>query len=157
MPKATQEEGTEIVLDSEVVVDGTGFSDVAPSDVMRIGPLVTVAMQIKNAARAAWAEKEKYALGTLSTEGGKTYELILAEPEAEKAKPTTDAGVHWREVATPTVVCTLPVEYRPPATVTTVDGNFTISEAGVVKATYALVAGGTKQLQLSYRAAGVSP
>lgn len=157
MPKATQEEGTEIVLDSEVVVDGTGFSEPAPSDVMRLGPLVTLAMQITNAARAAWAEKSKYALGALATEGGKTYVLIKAEPEAEKAKPTTDAGVHWEEVASPTTVCTLPPEYRPSGTVTTEDGNFTVSEAGVVKATYSLVAGGTKQLQLSYRAAGVTP
>lgn len=157
MPKATQEEGTEILLASETVVDGTGFSDVAPSDVMRNGSLVTLSLTIKNAARAAWAEKSKYAVGTLSTEGGKTYVLIKAEPEAEKAKPTTDAGVHWQEVADPTLVCTLPVEYRPAAAVTTVDGNFTVSAAGLVKTTYSLVAGGTKALQFSYRAAGVSP
>lgn len=157
MPNATQEVGTEIVLDSEVVVDGTGFADVAPSDVIRLGPLVTLAMQVKNAARAAWAEKSKYALGALATEGGKTYVLIKAEPEAEKAKPTTDAGVHWQEVVDPSLVCTLPVEYRPSATVTTEDGNFTVSVAGLVKTTYALEAGATKQLQLSYRAAGVSP
>lgn len=157
MPRATQEEGTGLILDAEAIVDGTGFADVAPSDIMRLGPLVTVAMNVKNAARAAWAEKEKYALGTLTTEGGVTYVLILKEPEAEKAKPSADAGVHWEVVATPTVVCTLPVEYRPSATVTTEDGNFTISEAGVVKATYSLVAGATKVFQVSYRAAGISP
>lgn len=157
MPNATQEVGTEIVLDSEIVVDGTGFADVAPSDVIRLGPLVTLAMQVKNAARAAWAEKSKYALGTLTTEGGKTYVLIKAEPEAEKAKPSADAGVHWQEVADPTLVCTLPAEYRPSATATTEDGNFTVSAAGLVKTTYALVEAATKQVQLAYRAAGVSP
>lgn len=157
MPNATQEEGTEIVLDSEVVVDGTGFADVAPSDVIRLGPLVTLAVQIKNAARAAWAEKSKYALGALVTEGGKTYVLIKAEPEAEKAKPSTDAGVHWQEVADPTLVCTLPVAFRPSGTVTTEDGGFTVTAAGLVKATYSLVAEATRQLQLAYRAAGVSP
>lgn len=157
MPNAIQEEGTEIVLDSEVIAVATGYSDVAPSDVMRVGPLVTLAMQIKNAARAAWAEKSKYALGTLVTEGGKTYVLTVAEPEAEKAKPSADAGAHWQEVVDQTIVCNLPVEYRPAATVTTEDGNFTVTLEGVVKSTYSLVAGATKQLQLSYRAAAVSP
>lgn len=55
MPNASQEEGTEITLDSEVVALGAGWTDTAAtgSEVFRQGSLVVLALRVHNAAKAA--------------------------------------------------------------------------------------------------------
>ncbi len=158
-PIASYEEGTEIILDREVLAPGPGFTDHANggSDIWRHGDRVTLALRVTNAAHAAWAEKSKYALGTVVTEGGKTYVLILAEPEAEKAKPTADAGVHWQEVVNPQTICTLPPAYRPPSAVLNGAGTLEVKANGEVAVIGSLVAEAAKVLDITFRAAGVSP
>lgn len=53
MPKATQEEGTEITLDSEVIAPAAGWTDNPGSGVFRQGDMVTLALHVKNVAKAA--------------------------------------------------------------------------------------------------------
>lgn len=75
-PAAIQEEGSEIELDLETIAPAAGWTDNAGSGVVRNGRLVTVALHVKNAAKAAAlictlppeyrpAEALKNAVGTL--------------------------------------------------------------------------------------------
>ena len=158
-PLAEFTEGTMVQLDAEEIVLAPGWSEPAEgSDVMRTGNTVTVAMQVKNIAEPAWVEATEYAVGAIVAEGGKLYESLVGENKEHK--PSTDGGVHWKELtATPTHVCTLPERYRPAVATVTPDGKFSIATTGVVTATFSLVAEAESfvPLQLSYRAADTTP
>lgn len=157
MPTAMYEEGTELVIDSEAVALGTGWTEpAAGSDVGRIGRMVFLALQLTNAARGAYSAETTYGAGALVTETGVTYASKAAGNIGHT--PSSDAGVHWTVVAAPTAVCTLPKDYWPAATTVTPDGKFSISTAGVITSTYSLVAGtALTPLQLQYKAALVTP
>lgn len=154
--KATFEEGTELIVDQETLALKTGWTDGGASTVSRHGDTVTVSLHLAATARAPWAEKSKYALGTLVTEGGKTYVLIAAEPEAEKAKPTTDAGVHWEEVVAPLTVATLPADFRPPAEVGCVKQGTPTVKIGA-DGTVKVSAAENVDALTAYAAAGITP
>lgn len=158
-PTATYEEGSEIVLDSEIIAPGATWTDeaTAGSEVFRIGSKVTLALRVTPKARAAW-EKKVYKLGELATEGGHTYEAKVAE--TDENKPSTKAA-HWTDLglsALTTVICTLPPEYRPGAVIKdATTATVEVKVNGEVVALDALTAGTAKVYTLTYRAAGVSP
>lgn len=156
MPKATYEEGTEIALDSEVIAPVGGWTDqaVAGSEIFRLGSIVHVVLRVKNVARAAW-EKKKYKVGEYVTEGGKLYKTIKESGELTVAEegPTVFELVN----ATPTLICVLPVEYRPAATVKDAAGAIEITAEGAVNALGSLAASEAHVFSTTYRAAGVSP
>lgn len=54
-------------------------------------------------------------------------------------------------------VATLPAQFRPDATVTTPDGKFTLTAAGVLSFTASTAGGGSSVAQLNFYAAEVSP
>jgi hypothetical protein len=110
MPSYEVFEGTDLLLEEGEVEVATKWSDEAKgSTVTRVGKLVFLAMQVKNAASAG------------------------------------------------TTVCTLPEDLRPAAAFTTPDGKFTVSTAGVVKATYSVSseAAGYQALNAFYVAATI--
>lgn len=151
---ATFEVGTDLIADQETLVFTYGYTDVA-SAVFRTGRQVTIALDFTATAREAWKEKGTYALGAITTEGGKTYKLIKLEEAAEKEKPTANP-TFWEEVKSPLVLLTLPPEYRPAAEVAafkTGTATVKISAAGVVT----LSAAETNKALSVYRAATVSP
>jgi hypothetical protein len=159
MPSAEYTEGSELVLDEETVALAAGWTEPAKgSNITRIGSLVVLSMQVKNEAEPAWVEATVYAAKALVSEGGKVYESLAAGNE--KHKPSSDAGVHWKEViATPTVVATLPEQYWPAAAMESNDGKFTLSTEGVLKTSVALTSSPASYIpvQLSYRAAILTP
>lgn len=123
---AKHEEGTSLILDTATIAAKAGFT--ITGTVTRLGDLVLVSATVINDARAAWDKEVTYALGTLATEGGKTYKSIKAENLNHK--PSASA-TWWEEVANPTQVFDLPETYGD----------------GVIVATYSLVGGTTKKLQ----------
>jgi Carbohydrate binding domain. len=159
MPTQSFYEGTELVVESgEVALNpGAGWTELAKgSSVTRQGSLVTVAMQVKNAARAAWVEATEYAAGVLVTEGGKTWRSLVAANTGHK--PAT-SPTFWAEVASPTLICTLPAELRPAVAYLTEDGKFEFKANGEVVSTFSLTAEAASWLpvQLSYVAASINP
>lgn len=158
-PLAEFQEGSEVVLDEEPVALQPGWSEPATgSDITRIANLVTLSMQVKNVANAAYEAEAVYAAKATVVEAGKLYESLAAGNTGHT--PSTDGGVHWRLLtATPTHVTVLPAQYRPSVTTVTADGNFSVSPEGVVTSTFSIAAepGAYKVLQLSYRAAVTTP
>lgn len=156
MPKATFEEGTEIVLDSETVAVATGFTDhaTAGSDVFRNGPRVSLGLRVTNTARKAWDKEVEYALNQMVTEGGKTYLAIKA---ASLNKKPSSNPTWWQEVPTPNRICTLPVEYRPAVDLVNAGGTVEAKANGEVLALDSLEASAAKVYDIGYRAASVSP
>ena len=156
MPKATFEEGTELVLDQELIDPVGGWTDqaTAGSEVFRLGPMVQLALRVKNVARAAW-EKRKYKVGEYVTEGGKLYKTIKESGELTVAEegPTFFELVN----ATPTLICVLPVEYRPAAAVQNGTATVEVTAEGEVLALGSLAASAAHVYELSYRAADATP
>lgn len=162
MPKATYEEGTELVLDSEAVAVGATWSEQANGcDVFRLGGFVQVALRVTPKARAAW-EKKKYKKGELALEGGHVYEAGGAAKVAEtdENKPTVKP-THWTDLGTEAankIICTLPRPYWPVEVVKDAStATVEISAAGVVTALDAVTLATARVYNLAYRAAGISP
>ncbi len=156
MPTITQEEGSEIILDQEVLAPVGGWTDeaTAGSDVFRRGPEVHVCLRVTNVARTAWSAK-KWKVGEYVTSGGKLYKLLKESGELTIAEegPTVYEEVN----AAPTLVCILPVEYRPGAAVKDAAGTVEVLANGEVLALGSLSASAAHVFDLTYRAAGVSP
>jgi hypothetical protein len=154
MPNATFEEGSEIAVDNETLVVGTGWSEEPKgSDVFRNGSKVQLAIRAKNVARAAW-EAKKYKKGEMVTEGGKTYIAIVAE--TDETEPHTKAA-DWAEVAAPTLVTTLTPEYWPAVAVENGSGTVEVKANGEVLAIGSLVAAAVHVFEVTYRANEQSP
>jgi hypothetical protein len=158
-PLAEFTEGSLMTLDEEPILLNAGWSEPAVgSDVTRIGSLVTVSMQVKNVAEAAYANGTTYAAKEVVTEAGALYESIAGGNVGHK--PSSDAGAHWKLLtAAATTVLTLPVQYRPLVATVTEDGKFSVATTGVVTFTGSMeaAAGSYIPFQLSYRAAVQTP
>lgn len=145
-------------LDSGTASLLAGWTEASPgSDVMRVGNQVTIAMQVKNAAEAAYASGTTYAAGAFVTESGVTYESVAGGNVGHT--PSTDAGVHWKVVEHPERVCVLPPEYRPAAATSTEDGKFNIATTGIVTSSVSRATAPSEFIpfQVCYRAATVTP
>lgn len=156
MPKHEWTAGETRLLDNGSSALNTGWKEPSPgSDVTRTGNQVHVSMLLKNVAQAAYSATPAYVKGEMVTETGVTYISIA---DANKGHtPSTDAGVHWAVVAAPTTVTTLAPEYRPAAATVTPDGKFKIATTGVVTSTFSLATEAETALNISYRAATLTP
>jgi hypothetical protein len=116
----------------------------------------------------AWSAK-KWKKGERVTFLGRVLEAIPAETtEAENPtekpaewKDLGAEGFQWKDLGTEAaneVICTLPVEYRPAATVKdATSATVEVDAEGHVIALDEMVAATPRVYSLSYRAAGVSP
>lgn len=155
-PTLTFEEGTELIVDQEVIATNPGFADhaTAGSDVWRMGGKVTLGIRVTNVARAAWVKKT-YKKGELVTEGGHTYEAIV-EPTDETAPSTKPAD--WKDLGVAgTTICTLPPAYRPAVALVNAAATLEVKANGEVIALDSLAEEKARAYDTSYRAATVSP
>jgi hypothetical protein len=133
--KATFEEGSEIVVDSETVALNPTWTE-APEkgcDLWRRGDQVTLALRVKNANAKAW-KKQKYKEGELAVEGGKVYKAEgagLVAKETDENKPSTKPTM-WVVVGETALIATLPEEYRPAIALIDASGKLEVKANGEV-------------------------
>ena len=161
MPKATQEAGTELIVASGTVAVGGAWADeaTAGSEVFRQGPLVTLALRVKNTiAVEAW-KAAKWKKGEIVSKGGHLYETIVAE--VEEAKKGDEPQLHpeeFKDLGPATAICTLPPEYWPAAVVKdATTATVEVGTDGKVTALDSLTESKARVYFLVYRAAQVSP